>query len=103
VLKIGSKRRKFMKRKLFWLFLTIFSISLIFISSDRYHQSVEAQGFDMCLTDDNGGASMRFSSTTGDYQFCNGSKTLSGTGCVSKSGGFVFLHHSAADRRATAR
>jgi hypothetical protein len=92
-----------MNRKLFLAILTLFIFSLVFLSADKREQTVGAQSFDVCLTDDGSGASLRFSSSSGDYSFCGGGKTLSGTGSVSKSGTITTLQQNAADRRITAR
>jgi hypothetical protein len=92
-----------MNRKLFLTLLAFFVVSMVFLSADRHQQMVGAQSFDICLTDDGSGASLRFSSSTGDYMFCGGGKTLSGTGSITRQGGVITLQHSAADRRVTAR
>ena len=92
-----------MNRKLFLTILAFFVTSIVFLSAEKPRQTVEAQSFDICLTDDGGGAALRFSSTSGEYSFCGGGKTLSGTGSVTKSGGVISLHQNAADRRITAR
>jgi hypothetical protein len=92
-----------MNRKLFLTILLLFVLSLIFLSADKQQQTVEAQSFDICLTDDGSEAALRFSSTSGAYMFCGGGKTLTGTGSVTSQNGILTLHETAADRRVTAR
>ena len=92
-----------MNRKLFLTILAFFVFSLVFLSADNHQQMVEAQSFDVCLTDDGSGASLHFSSTSGAYSFCSGGKTLTGTGSVTSRGGIIALHQDAADRRISAR
>jgi hypothetical protein len=92
-----------MNRKLFLAISTLFIFSLVFLSADKSEQTVAAQSFDVCLTDDGSGASLRFSSSSGAYSFCGGGKTLDGTGSVTKSGTITTLQQNAADRRITAR
>lgn len=92
-----------MNRKLFLTILAFFVASIVFLSADDRRQMVEAQSFDVCLTDDSGGASLRFSSTSGAYMFCGGGKTLSGTGSVTSRGGVITLQQDVADRRISAR
>ncbi|HEY0427643.1 MAG TPA: hypothetical protein VGC76_07650 [Pyrinomonadaceae bacterium] len=92
-----------MNRKVFLAILAVFVFSLVFLSADKHQQTVEAQSFDVCLTDDGSGASLRFSSSSGDYMFCNGGKTLSGTGSIMNRGGVISLQQDAADRRVSAR
>jgi hypothetical protein len=92
-----------MNRRVFSAVSCLFVLSLVFLSGDNRRLAATAQDFDMCITDDGGAASMRFSSTSGAYIFCAAGKTLSGTGTVSNSGGSISLQHSAADRRVMAR
>ena len=92
-----------MNRKLFTTILAFFVFSLVFLSAETHRQPVQAQSFDVCLTDDGSGASLRFSSTSGAYMFCGGGKTLTGTGSVMSRGGVISLHETAADRRVSAR
>jgi hypothetical protein len=93
-----------MNRKFLLAVLTFFVISLVFFSAERKQQTVAAQSFDICLTDDSNGASLRFSSSSGAYSFCNSSgKNLTGTGSVMSRGGVITLQQDDADRRITAR
>lgn len=91
-----------MNRKLFLTLLTLFALSLVLFSADNPRRMVEAQDFDVCLTDDNNGAALRFNSTSGDYMFCGGGKTFNGTGTVKKSGNLISLQQTTADRRLNA-
>jgi len=92
-----------MNRKLFLTILILFLLSLVFLSASKQQQTVEAQSFDICLTDDGSGAALRFSSTSGAYMFCGGGKTLTGTGSIMSQNGILTLQQSATDRRVTAR
>ena len=92
-----------MNRKLFLTVLILLVFSLVFLSAGRQPQTVAAQSFDICLTDDGSGAALRFSSKNGAYSFCGGGKTLTGTGSVTSQNGIVTLQQNAADRRVSAR
>jgi uncharacterized delta-60 repeat protein len=60
----------------------------------------EVAAFDLCLQDDNNRSLLRFSSTTGEYQFINcGSLSFAGTGNVQIHGCTVVLRDSRPDRR----
>ena len=61
--------------------------------------------FDSCLEDDGAGDTLKFDSTTGDYQFikCGGALALSGTGSLTKRGSTITLQHYTTDRRVLAR
>jgi hypothetical protein len=91
-----------MKRNLFFKVLTLFVFGFALFTVDNQFRTVESQDFDVCLTDDNNGASLRFNSTSGDYMFCGGGKTFTGTGSVKKQDGTMSLQHSASDRRLSA-
>ncbi|HYP29938.1 MAG TPA: HYR domain-containing protein [Blastocatellia bacterium] len=61
-------------------------------------------GFDVCLQDDSDhGRVLLFNSETGQYLFCCGGVTFSGTGSVIRKGNVITLSHTAADRRVTGR
>jgi hypothetical protein len=61
-------------------------------------------GFDVCLQDDSDPSRvLLFSTTTGQYLFCCGARSFSGTGSVIVKGNNVTLSHVAPDRRVTAR
>lgn len=56
--------------------------------------------FDVCLQDETSpNRVLLFNSFTGQYIFCCGTLTLTGTGTVTKSGSDITLQHNAADRR----
>lgn len=60
--------------------------------------------FDSCLQDHNSGASLKFSSLTGEYQFTQcGGLTVGGTGTVTNRGCTITLQHNTADRRIMAK
>jgi len=60
--------------------------------------------FDVCLQDDTNAASkLAFNSFTGQYIFCCGEVTLTGTGAVTRRGNIFTLSHNPSDRRVTAR
>ena len=60
--------------------------------------------FDVCLQDDtNPSSTLIFNSFTGQYLFCCGEMTLTGTGTVTKRGNIYTLSHGPSDRRVTAR
>ncbi len=56
--------------------------------------------YDVCLQDDNNPATvLQFNSTTGEYRFCCGGTTYTGTGVASKRGSTITLQHKTSDRR----
>ncbi|HYL99093.1 MAG TPA: hypothetical protein VEZ90_09080, partial [Blastocatellia bacterium] len=57
-----------------------------------------------CIQDDHSGDTLRFNSQTGQYVYtrCKDKFTLTGTGVVRNSGGFITLTDSKPDRRITA-
>ena len=57
-----------------------------------------------CIQDDHTGDTLRFNTQTGQYVYtrCKDKFTLSGTGVVGRSGGFITLTDSKPDRRITA-
>jgi len=60
--------------------------------------------FDICLEDDtDSGRVLLFNSETGDYLFCCGGVTFTGTGSVIQKGNTLTLSHVAPDRRVTGR
>lgn len=91
-----------MNRKFFFAILSLILVSIVIIAAGAFVRNVEAQNFDTCITDDGGGASLRFNSGNGDYTFCAGGKTFTGTGEVTKMGRVVTLRHNTADRRLAA-
>ena len=96
-----------MNRKLMLAFiLTLVSVSVILVGAARFDgaataSSTAAQDFDVCLTDDDGGAaSLRFNSRSGDYIFCAGNRrNFTGQGSVTKVGRVVAIQHQTGDRR----
>lgn len=57
-------------------------------------------GFDACLQDDsNPSTVLLFNTTTGDYIFCCGGTSYTGTGSVTAKGSTFTLQHNAPDRR----
>ena len=59
-----------------------------------------AINYDVCLQDDNNSATvLRFNSTTGEYRFCGGGATYTGTGVVSRKGSTITLQHNTNDRK----
>ena len=90
-----------MNRKLFAI-LSLILVSIAIIGVGVFVRGVGAQSFDACMTDDGSGASLRFNSDNGDYVFCAGGKTFSGTGSVTKIGKVITLQHNSADRRLAA-
>lgn len=88
-----------------WTFFALLLASVIFIGGDTKFIAVsEAQDFDVCMEDDSDKASaVRFSSTSGDYQFCAGGNFFTGKGTITKQGNSVTLQHTAADRRVLVR
>lgn len=95
-----------MNRKLKLAFLTLFSICVmsggIIAVAGGYDSAVKAQDFDVCITDDDGAATLRFNSRSGDYVFCAGGKTFAGQGEVTKVGRVLALQHQTSDRRLVA-
>lgn len=91
-----------MNRKLLFAVLTLILFSVAIIGINHFVRGVEAQNSDTCITDDSSGASLRFNSGNGDYTFCAGGKTFTGTGSVAKMGKVITLQHNAADRRLVA-
>ncbi|HXI93689.1 MAG TPA: hypothetical protein VNO24_27200 [Blastocatellia bacterium] len=78
------------------------------LGAERVERIAFTQGggcFDVCIQDDSDGNLLRFSSTTGDYQFtkCGTGLVLAGTGSLIKRGGVFTLQQYAADRRVLAR
>jgi hypothetical protein len=78
------------------------------LGAERCEQITFTEGggcFDVCVQDDSDGNLVRFSSTTGDYEFtkCGTGFVLSGTGTVSRRGGIITLQHYLGDRRVSAR
>jgi hypothetical protein len=60
--------------------------------------------FDVCLQDDSmPGTVLLFNSYTGDYLFCCGGTTYTGTGTVVKQGGIYSLTHNTSNRRVLGR
>jgi hypothetical protein len=56
--------------------------------------------YDVCLQDDSNTATvLQFNSTTGEYRFCCGGTTYTGTGTVTKRGSTITLQHNTSDRR----
>lgn len=91
-----------MNRKFLFAILSLILVSVVAFGIGSFVRNVGAQNFDACITDDGGGASLRFNSDNGDYMFCAGGKTFTGTGSVTKMGKVITLQHSAADRRLAA-
>ena len=91
-----------MNRKFLYAILSLILVSIVFIGINGLVRDVGAQNFDSCMSDDGGGASLRFNSDNGDYMFCAGGKTFSGTGSVTKIGKVITLQHNASDRRLAA-
>jgi hypothetical protein len=91
-----------MKRKFLYAILSLILVSMAIIGVGALVRGVGAQSFDTCITDDGSGASLRFNSGNGDYTFCTGGKTFTGTGSVTKIGRVITLQHNAADRRLAA-
>jgi hypothetical protein len=76
------------QKGVFRRFVYVFSRDCIFIN------------YDVCLQDDNNaGTVLRFNSATGEYRFCGGSTTYTGTGVVGRKGGTITLQHNTSDRR----
>ena len=88
-----------MNRQLLLAFLTVLSFSAVLTGVRNYPGTVGAQSFDICITDDNGGGSLRFSSSTGEYAFCAGGRTYSGTGTITKVGRVIAIQDQGSDRR----
>jgi hypothetical protein len=91
-----------MNRKLLFAILSLILVSMAIVGVSSFVSSVEAQNFDTCIADDSNGSTLRFNSGNGDYMFCAGGKTFTGTGSVTKMGRVVALQHNAADRRLVA-
>jgi hypothetical protein len=91
-----------MNRKLLFAVLTIILFAFAAVGVRHLVRGVGAQSFDTCITDDGGGAALRFNSGNGDYMFCAGGKTFTGSGSVTKLGKVITLQHNAADRRLAA-
>ncbi|HLM02279.1 MAG TPA: hypothetical protein VK400_14605 [Pyrinomonadaceae bacterium] len=91
-----------MNRKFFFAVLSLILVSIVIIGVGAFVRNVGAQSFDACITDDGSGASLRFNSGNGDYMFCAGGKTFTGTGAVTKMGRVITLQHNTADRRLAA-
>jgi hypothetical protein len=91
-----------MKRKFLYAILSLILVSMAIIGVGVSGRDVAAQSFDTCITDDASGASLKFNSDNGDYTFCAGGKTFTGTGSVTKIGKVITLKHDAADRRLAA-
>jgi hypothetical protein len=91
-----------MNRKSLFAILSLILVSIAVVGINAFVSNVGAQGFDTCITDDSSGAALRFNSGNGDYMFCAGGKTFTGTGSVTKMGKVVALQHNAADRRLVA-
>lgn len=91
-----------MNRKFLYAILSLILVSAAAVGVGSFVRNVEAQNFDTCITDDGGGAALRFNSDNGDYMFCAGGKTFTGTGSVTKMGKVVALQHNASDRRLVA-
>jgi hypothetical protein len=92
-----------MNRKFLFAILGLILVSVFAFGIGAFVRDAEAQSFDTCITDDgDSGASLRFNSGNGDYMFCAGGKTFTGTGSVTKMGKVITLQHSAADRRLAA-
>jgi hypothetical protein len=90
-----------MNRKLFAI-LSLILVSVVLTGVGVFVRDAGAQNFDTCMTDDGSGASLRFNSGNGDYTFCAGGKTFTGTGSVTKIGKVITLQHNSADRRLAA-
>jgi hypothetical protein len=90
-----------MNRKLFAI-LSLILVSIALTGVGVFVRDAAAQNFDTCMTDDGSGASLRFNSGNGDYTFCAGGKTFTGTGSVTKIGKVITLQHNSADRRLAA-
>jgi hypothetical protein len=90
-----------MNRKLFAI-LSLILVSVAVTGVGFFVRDAAAQNFDTCMTDDGSGASLRFNSGNGDYTFCAGGKTFTGTGSVTKIGKVITLQHNSADRRLAA-
>jgi hypothetical protein len=58
--------------------------------------------FDVCLQNDSGGATLLFSSTTGDYLFCCGTQVFTGHATVAKKGCTITLTKSGPNVRLSA-
>ena len=91
-----------MKRKLLYAILSLIFVSMVVFGVGGLVRGVGAQNFDTCITDDASGSSLRFNSGNGDYTFCAGGKTFTGTGSVTKIGKVITLQHNASDRRLAA-
>lgn len=94
-----------MNRKLSFAALAFFMVAALvaaFCVNAIIVRNVGAQSFDTCITDEGGAASLRFNSSSGDYMFCAGGKTFTGTGSVTKIGKVITLQHDSADRRLAA-
>jgi hypothetical protein len=91
-----------MNRKFLFAILSLILVSIAIIGVSAFVRGVEAQSFDTCMTDDASGASLRFNSGNGDYMFCAGGKTFTGSGSVTKIGKVIALQHNTADRRLAA-
>lgn len=91
-----------MNRKLLFAVLTLILLTMATVCVHHFGSEAQAQSFDTCITDDSGGAALRFNSGNGDYMFCAGGKTFTGSGSVAKIGKVITLQHNAADRRLVA-
>ena len=76
---------------------------LVVVDMGTYEAPSPAPPFNICIRDDSNGSTLKFNSTTGDYQYTNCSGlTLSGRGTLTQRGGTITLQHYAADRRVSA-
>lgn len=91
-----------MNRKFLYAILSLILVSIVAFGIDAFVPDAEAQNFDSCMSDDGSGGSLRFNSDNGDYIFCAGGKTFTGTGSVTKIGKVITLQHNASDRRLAA-
>jgi len=66
--------------------------------------AVSVSTLDVCIQDDSTRDTLRFNSTTGQYQFtrCSTGFTLSGTGVLTRKGTITTLQHNAVDRKVAA-
>lgn len=79
--------------------LTLLSVFVVLVGAGERRQTTAAQNSEVCITDDDGGASLRFHSIEGDYTFCAGGRTFTGKGAVAKVGKVVTIQHQTSDRR----
>ena len=64
----------------------------------------EMEFFDTCIQDESNGNLLQINTTTGEYQFTNCSGlSLSGTGTITRRGGFITLQQASGDRRVMAK